>query len=178
MPPAPRTLTYQGREFTSVKALAEHLASLTGRSVAALQQALYRHRGDVERAIRPRSVSRRAIPCTYQGRHFPSKKALANHFAPILGKSPATLQVALSGCNGDITRALRPRTLARAIPAVYQGRQFPSRSALAEHLAPLIGLTPRTVAVLLSKYDGDAGRIFARCTLRNAASQKRRKRPA
>ena len=39
------------------------------------------------------------------------------------------------------------------IPIVYLGQQFPSRKALAEHLAPLLGKSVRAVAMALSRYD-------------------------
>ena len=46
----------------------------------------------------------------------------------------------------------------KAIPIVYQGRQFPNRTALARHLAPLVGKTRSTLITLLSRYDGDVER--------------------
>ncbi len=48
-----------------------------------------------------------------------------------------------------------------AIPVVYQGQQFPSRNALADHLAPLVGKTRSTLITLLSRYDGDVERAVA-----------------
>jgi hypothetical protein len=49
----------------------------------------------------------------------------------------------------------------RAIPIVYQGQQFPNRTALADHLAPLVGKTRSTLITLLSRYDGDVERVVA-----------------
>jgi hypothetical protein len=49
----------------------------------------------------------------------------------------------------------------KAIPIVYQGRQFPNRAALARHLAPLVGKTRSTLITLLSRYDGDVERVVA-----------------
>jgi hypothetical protein len=50
----------------------------------------------------------------------------------------------------------------KAIPIVYQGRQFPNRAALARPLAPLVGKTRSTLITLLSRYDGDVKRAVAR----------------
>ena len=48
-----------------------------------------------------------------------------------------------------------------AIPIVYQGRQFPSRQALADYLTPLVGKTKSTMRTLISRYDGDVERALA-----------------
>jgi hypothetical protein len=49
----------------------------------------------------------------------------------------------------------------KAIPIVYQGQQFPTRAALARHLAPLVGKTRSTLITQLSRYDGDVERAVA-----------------
>jgi hypothetical protein len=48
-----------------------------------------------------------------------------------------------------------------SIPIVYQGQRFPSRTALAEYLAPRCGKTVSTMQTLLSRYDGDVERAVA-----------------
>jgi hypothetical protein len=45
-------IVYQGQQFPSRKALAEHLAPLLGRSVAAMKGSLYRHNDNIERVGR------------------------------------------------------------------------------------------------------------------------------
>jgi hypothetical protein len=54
------------------------------------------------------------------------------------------------------------RASGKAIPIIYQGRQFPNRAVLARHLAPLVGKTRSTLITLLSRYDGDVERAVAR----------------
>jgi hypothetical protein len=97
--------------------------------------------------------------------------ALAKHLAPLTGRSVAALQVALSRHKGDVERMLRPRVKGKAIPIVYQGRQFRSRSALADYLAPLTGLARSALLTSLCRYDGDVERVLASSTTpRRAAS--------
>ena len=84
----------------------------------------------------------------YQGQQFPSRKALAEHLAPLLGRSVAALEVALRRYSDNIERVvggLVQPSAGKAIPIVYQGRQFPNRAALARHLAPLVGKTRSTL---------------------------------
>jgi hypothetical protein len=88
--------------------------------------------------------------------------ALAKHLAPLTGRSVTALQVAISRHKGDVERMLQPRVKGKAIPIVYQGRQFRSRSALADYLAPLTGLTRWALLMSLCRYDGDVERVLAR----------------
>ena len=152
-------IVYQGQQFPSRRALAQHLAPLTGRSVAALQVALSRHKGDLERVLLEKP--RRKQPPLYQGQQFPSMTALAEHLAPLTGRSVAALQVALSRHKGNLERTLQLRDKGKAIPAVYRGQQFPSLTALAKHLAPLTGLTRSALLMNLSRYDGNVERVLA-----------------
>ena len=106
-------------------------------------------------------MSGAGIPIVYQGQQFPSRKALAEHLAPLLGRSVAALELALCRHNDNIERVVRgpvQPSSGKAIPIVYQGRQFPNRAALARHLAPLVGKTRSTLITLLSRYDGDVER--------------------
>ena len=107
----------------------------------------------------------RSIPLVYQGQQFPSRRTLAKHLAPLLGTSVAALEVALRRHSDNIERVvgvglIQPSS-GKAIPIVYQGRQFPNRAALAKHLAPLVGKTRSTLITLLSRYDGDVERAVA-----------------
>ena len=129
-----------------------------------LRQRPHRLRGDV--AGQPAAmVTRSGIPIVYQGQQFPSRKALAEHLAPLLGRSVAALEVALRSHNDNIERVvgggLVQPSSGKAIPIVYQGQQFPNRAALAKHLAPLVGKTRLTLITLLSRYDGDVERAVA-----------------
>ena len=67
-----------------------------------------------------------AIPIVHQGQQFTSRKALADHLAPLLGKSSTAIQKALSRYDGDVERVLtshRDRTSRRsAVPAIAPGR--------------------------------------------------------
>ena len=44
-------------------------------------------------------------------------------------------------------------TSSSGIPLVYRGQQFPSRKALAKHLAPLLGRSVGALAMALSRYN-------------------------
>jgi hypothetical protein len=110
-------------------------------------------------------VTRSGIPIVYQGQQFPSRKALAKHLAPLLGRSVAALEMALCRHNDNIERVvgggLVQPSAGKAIPIVYQGQQFPNRATLARHLAPLVGKKRSTLITLLSRYDGDVERAVA-----------------
>ena len=100
----------------------------------------------------------------YQDQQFRSRKALAKHLAPLLGRSVAALEVALRRHSDNIERVvggLVQPSSGKAIPIVYQGQQVPNRAALARHLAPLVGKTGSTLITLLSRYDGDVERAIA-----------------
>jgi hypothetical protein len=107
-------ITYQDQRFPARKALAEHLAPLLGRSVAAVVAAIGRYGvaealdrlNGVPPAPRPARPPDNSRPITYQGRQFTSRKALADHLAPLLGKSSTAIQKALSRNNGDVQRIL------------------------------------------------------------------------
>ena len=47
-----------------------------------------------------------------------------------------------------------------SIPIVYRGQRFPSRKALALHLAPLLGQSVNTLLSRLTRYDGDVERAI------------------
>ena len=97
----------------------------------------------------------------YQGQQFPSRKALARHLAPLLGRSAAALELALCRHSDNVERVVRgpvQPSSGKAIPIVYEGRQFPNRAALARHLAPRVAKTRSTLITLLSRYDGDVER--------------------
>jgi hypothetical protein len=103
-----------------------------------------------------------ARPIVYQGRQFPSRIALAQHLAPLLGKSVDAVRMALCRHDGDVESIRSGRSRAsNADPVVYQGRQFPSRRALAEYLAPLLGRSRSMIRALLTKYNGDVERVLA-----------------
>jgi hypothetical protein len=70
-----------------------------------------------------------AIPIAYRGLQFPSRQALADHLAPLVGKTRSTMRTLLSRYDGDVERALASRRPSR-------GRSFPHRKALAQYLAP------------------------------------------
>ena len=142
-------IVYQGQQFPSRKALAEHLAPLLGRSVVALKVALSRHSDDIERVVGGlvQPSSGKAIPIVYQGQQFPNRAALAKHLAPLVGKTRLTLTTLLSRYDGDVERAVTPISRRRPIP--FEGQVFPHRKALAEYLAPRLHRPVRSVEGLL-----------------------------
>jgi hypothetical protein len=93
------------------------------------------------------------IPIAYRGQQFSSRKALAEHLAPLLGKSVRAVAMALG--HYDVAHVIaRMQNGARlsadnARPISYRGQQFPSRAALADYLAPLVGKTKSTLTTML-----------------------------
>ena len=161
--PAPRgiPIVYQGQQFPSRKALARHLALLLGRSVAALEMALYRHNDNIERVVGGGLVqpsAGKAIPIVYQGRQFPNRAALARHLAPLVGKTRSTLITLLSRYDGDVERAVAPSSQRR--PITFEGQVFPHRKALAEYLAPRLHRPARSVEGLLINHNDDVGAVL------------------
>jgi len=101
-----RPIVYQGRQFPTRTALAEHLAPLLGKSVVATRMALYRHNDNVERIRAGRQPARNVNPIVYRGQQFPSRKALAAYLAPLLGRSSSRIRALLTKYNGDVARVL------------------------------------------------------------------------
>ena len=64
--------------------------------------------------------SGKAIPIVYQGQQFPNRAALAEHLAPLVGKTRSTLITLLSRYDGDVERAVAPSP--RAGPSPSRGR--------------------------------------------------------
>jgi hypothetical protein len=151
-------IVYQGQQFPSRKALAEHLAPLLGRSVAALEVALRSHNDNIERVVGGlvKPSSGKAIPITYQGQQFPNRAALAKHLAPLVGKTRSSLITLLSRYNGDVERALASRRR----PITFEGQAFPHRKALAEYLAPRLHRPARSVEALLINYNDDVEAVL------------------
>ena len=103
------------------------------------------------------------IPIKYQGQLFPTRKALAEHLAPLLGKSGGAVEMALGRHDVEqaIDRMQNRSAVGNARPISYQGQQFRSRAALAEYLASSVGRTKSTLVSMLSRYDGDVERVLA-----------------
>ena len=99
-----------------------------------------------------------AIPIVYQGQQFPSRKALADHLAPLVGKTRSTLITLLSRYDGDVERAIA--SLSPRRPITFEGQVFPHRKALAEYLAPRLHRPARSVEVLLRNYNDDVEAVL------------------
>jgi hypothetical protein len=160
MPPPDMSIpiVYRGQRFPSRKALALHLAPLLGQSVNTLLSRLTRYDGDVERALVGRYELCEPRPIAFEGQVFPSRQALARHLSPLLGRSIATLSSLLSRYDGDVERVVRSRRKDRF---AFGGRVFPTRKALAEHLAPRLRRSPEAVVMLLLRRNDDAARLMA-----------------
>ena len=153
-------IVYQGQQFPSRKALAEHLAPLLGRSVAALEVALRSHNDNIERVVGGlvQPSSGKAIPIVYQGQQFPNRAALAKHLAPLVGKTRLTLITLLSRYDGDVERAIA--SLSPRRPITFEGQAFPHRKALAEYLAPRLHRPVRSVEGLLINHNDDVEAVL------------------
>ena len=103
-------------------------------------------------------MSGAAIPIVYQGQQFPSRKALADHLAPLVGKTRSTLITLLSRYDGDIERAVAPFSQHR--PITFEGQVFPYRKALAEYLAPRLHRPVRSVEALLFSHNDDVAAVL------------------
>jgi hypothetical protein len=101
-------------------------------------------------------VTRAAIPVVYQGQQFPSRNALADHLAPLVGKTRSTLITLLSRYDGDVERAVAPQRRSIA----FEGQVFPHRKALAEYLAPRLHRPARSVEALLINYNDDVEAVL------------------
>ena len=101
-----------------------------------------------------------AIPIVYQGRQFPSRQALADHLAPLVGKTKSTMRTLISRYDGDIERVLAPRKRVHR-PMSFEGQVFPHRKAVAEYLAPRLHRPVRSVEGLLLSYNDDIAAVLA-----------------
>ena len=103
-------------------------------------------------------MTRSGIPIVYQGQQFPSRKALARHLAPLVGKTRSTLITLLSRYDGDVERAVAP--ISRRRPITFEGQVFLHRRALAEYLAPRLHRPARSVEALLINYNDDVEAVL------------------
>ena len=86
--------------------IVERLSSAGG-SLAALGQEFGVSRETIRRVGLAAGVGRSSgIPITYQGRRFSSRRALAKHLAPLLGRAATSLEGALCRHDGDFERVL------------------------------------------------------------------------
>lgn len=111
--------------------------------------------------------SRDPKPIEFRGHVFPHRKALAEHLAPILGRTVTTLAPLLSRYAGDVERVINPRRLRRLIK--FKGVVFPHRKALAEHLAPILGRPTHSIDRLLRNHGNDVKAVFAAKPYRSRA---------
>ena len=166
--------TYDGQTFPSRRALAAHLARLTGRSVRTVEQFLSRNGGDAEAFMaHARSVQADSrIPATYDGRTFPSRTALAEHLAPLLGRPWRSVAQSLCKTRGDAdllvarvrARAARSSSLASraaTYPVTFEDEVFTSRKELAKRIAPRLGRTASAARNMLRSHGDDPARVFA-----------------
>jgi hypothetical protein len=165
--------TYAGETFPSRRALAAHLARLTGRSVSTVEQFLSRNGGDAEAFVaHARSVQADSrIPTTYDGRTFPSRTALAEYLAPLLGRPWRSVEQSLCETRGDAellvarasARAARSSSVSRAAtyPVTFEDEVFTSRNELAKRIAPRLGRTTSGARNMLRSHGDDPARVFA-----------------
>jgi hypothetical protein len=97
-----------------------------------------------------------AIPIAYRGQQFPSRQALADHLAPLVGKTRSTMRTLLSRYDGDVERALASRRR----PITFEGQVFPHRKALARYLAPRLHRPVRSVEGLLRCHNDDVAAVL------------------
>jgi hypothetical protein len=165
--------TYAGETFPSRRALAAHLARLTGRSVSTVEQFLSRNGGDAEAFMaHARSVQADSrIPTVYGGRTFPSRTALADYLAPLLGRPWRSVEQSLCETRGDAellvararARAARSSSVSRAAtyPVTFEDEVFTSRNELAKRIAPRLGRTSSAARDMLRTHGDDPARVFA-----------------
>jgi hypothetical protein len=163
---------YSGQTFPSRRALAKHLSRLTGRSLSTVEQFLSRHDGDAE-AFMAHVQSVQAdnrIPAIYEGRTFPSRTALAQYLAPLLGRPRRSVEQSLFKTGGDgellVARArARDARLLRVLragtyPVTFEGEVFTSRKDLAKRIAPRLGRSVSAARNMLRNHGDDPARVF------------------
>jgi hypothetical protein len=110
-----------------------------------------------------------AQPCSHEGVAYASFVALARHLAPSLGKSQSAIARQLTKFAGDVGKVIEfyrspPPALQceNAHPAVYNGIEFPSQTALGRYLSGIIpGHTPKAIAHQLRRFAGDVDKVIA-----------------
>jgi hypothetical protein len=164
-----RPISYNGQEFPSRYALAEHLAPILGKPVITIASAISRYNGDVARVMAPPTK----IIYSFEGRSFTTRLALAEHLAPLLGKPARSVEQMLIRCRDDIATVL-----ARDKRYAFDGRYFRSRQAVARHLSQEFDKSFRAITTMLQRCDDDIPRVVARLKRRappvRSAHEKRR----
>ena len=113
-------------------------------------------------------MGRAPKPIEYDGRQFPSRRALAEYLAPLLGRSVATLKSLLSRYDGDIAKVVREHPQRRRME--FEGVAFPTRRALAQYLATRMDRPALSVERLLVFYNDDVAAVLQ--------TRRRPRRPA
>jgi hypothetical protein len=97
-------------------------------------------------------------PCEFEGAVYPSRAALAAVIAPRCGgRDASAVSVMLLKLNFDAA-AVIAHYAARTIR--FEGREFPNRNRLAEHIAPRCGCAVSTVAWALERFGDDGASVI------------------
>lgn len=105
----------------------------------------------------------RSTPIHYDGKNFPSKKALIEHLAAITGRSYNACHDWLVQFDNDadkvIAHARKARLLNKSI--TYKNVIYPGRDKLAKHLAMITGRPYNTCKNWLNRFSDDADKVIA-----------------
>jgi hypothetical protein len=141
-PPIP--IVYAGQEFPSRQALARHLVPIVGKTLDALNRALSRHDGNVERVLGP-PANRGPVPkprpapkpipvyVVFEGRAFSSRRAFARHLADELGRRLRVVEWMLQKHHDDVPAAVAALAARRSPP----GANVRLRDAAPSFMPPL-----------------------------------------
>jgi hypothetical protein len=109
-----------------------------------------------------------ARPVAFEGVEYPNRIALARHLAPRVGRSVGAVRLMLSRKKengGAVVRhyaQMKPCPLRTMKPIAYDGVTYPSRAALARHLAPQVRRSAEAVEGMLIKLGDDVEAVVQR----------------
>jgi hypothetical protein len=107
-------------------------------------------------------MSGHRIPIEFEGVRYPSRKALAQHFAATRGGTASTWAMRLSRLDGDMAKVLAvgPPLVTTQLSLTYEGRTY-TRKGLARHLAATLGGTIASWNARLSRHGDDVAAVLA-----------------
>jgi hypothetical protein len=143
-------LRYDGKDFPSRRALAKHLAGITGRSWQTCNRRLGQFDNDIERVIGfAGKVAVRPAKFSHAGQEFSSREELARHVAAVVGRSWFTCREWLRRFDDDVESVIAHAAKAPThawVPITIVGRTFPSQVGFARYLQKNYGVTVDAVS--------------------------------
>lgn len=121
----------------------------------------------MNRRARHRESVKRPLRLLFDGKVYPSRKALARHLAPLINRSTRTVARMLQEKGDEVTAVIehcrkrgRGNRRARQQIITHDGVNYPSQAALARYIAGVVGRNPTSVQHRLAQLDNAGAAVI------------------